>query len=484
MTSTSLQKGGNLSLTRLFPESAEFYVALGWSPSGHAAGMEVDTSAFVLAANGKVREDEDFVFYNNPRSPKGFVELLKHAEVAGGEDAQVFRVDLAASPREAERIAFAVTIHEGQARRQHFGVLNSAWARVVEPSSRTELVRFELPLGESTETAMIFCEIYRRGGEWKFRAIGQGYAGGLEPMARDYGVDVAEESAAPAGPSAPSVPPPAAPSAAPPPAASAPPTEPAPEPAGEHQVRLEKRVVQLEKRDPGLVSLVKKAGTQLAQYGLQYHQAKVALCLDISGSMHGLYRKGSIDTLVRRVLALGFRFDDDGEIDVFLFGKGAYYAGVVTADNYQTFVKKMLKQYPLEGGTAYGAVMKLVREHYRNGAVSEKLPVYVMFATDGDTSDRSQSEQQIKEASQEPIFWQFMAIGTPPEERKGFFSRLLGADFQFLQHLDTMRNRFIDNANFFLVRDPAEPSDEELIALMMAEYPAWLTAARVKGLLR
>ena len=483
MTSTLLQKGGNLSLTRLLSESVECYVALGWSPAGRAAGMEIDASAFVLAANGKVREDDDFVFYNNPRSPKGFVELLEQPEVAGGEDAQVFRVNLAASPEQAERIAFTVTIHEGQARQQHFAMLNSAWARVVATSSRTELVRFELPLGESAETAMIFCEIYRRGDEWKFRAIGQGYVGGLEPLARNYGVDVAEESAAPAGTAAPSISSQAPPATASPSASGSSP-EPAPEPASEHQVRLEKRVVQLEKRDPRLVSLVKKTGTQLAQYGLQYHQAKVALCLDISGSMHGLYRKGSIDTLVRRVLALGFRFDDDGEIDVFLFGKGAYYAGVVTADNYQTFVKKMLKQYPLEGGTAYGAVMKLVREYYRNGTVSGKLPVYVMFATDGDTSDRAQSEQQIKEASQEPIFWQFMAIGTPPEERKGFFSRLLGSDFQFLQYLDTMHNRFIDNANFFLVRDPAEPSDEQLIELMMAEYPTWLTAARVKGLLR
>lgn len=464
MAGTVLQSGGNLSLTRLSPGIAKIYVALGWSPRT-IAGMEVDASAFVLAANGKVRGDQDLVFYNNPSTREGSVEALSDARVAGGDDAQVFALDLSRIPNEIQKIAFTVTIHEGQAQGQHFGRLNSAWARVVDAASSTELVRFELPLAGTLETAMIFCEVYRHGSDWKFRAVGQGYVGGLEPLAREYGVDVAQtatESAVPAS--------------------TPPPTTAVPAPS-EHRVRLEKRVVNLEKKDPGLVSLVKRAGVQLKKHGLEEHQAKVALCLDISASMQGLYRKGSIDELVRRVLALGFRFDDDGEIDVFLFGKDAHHAGTVTADNYKTFVRDMLRRYPLEGGTRYGEVMQMVREHYRSDPSFGLIPVYVMFATDGDTADRQQSERQMMEAAREGIFWQFMAIGEPPE-KKGFFGRLLSSDFQFLIHLDTMRNRFIDNANFFLVRDPAEPSDEELYGLMMAEYPSWLKAARAKGLLR
>jgi stress response protein SCP2 len=489
MSNKSLQKGGNIALTGTVPGLSEIYVGLGWSPR-NISGMEVDASAFVLDARQRVRGDDDLVFYNNPRTREGSVEALSDPGVAGGDDVQVFSLNLRGIPDVIHRIAFTVTIHEGQDKSQNFAMLNSAWARVVNKASGAEIVRFELPLAGTLETAMIFCEVYRHGSDWKFRAVGQGFVGGLEPLAKHYGVDVADEPDVPTSPSPsassqtptpPSVPPSRKPAT--PPEPSSAPTETA-QTLSEHAIRLEKRIINLQKQDPKLVSLVKKTGVQLEKYGLEQHQAKVALCLDISGSMHALYKKGSIDTLVRRVLALGFRFDDDGEIDVFLFGKDAYHAGSVNTDNYQTFVRDMLKRYNLEGGTAYGKVMQMIREYYRIQPNFGHIPVYVMFTTDGDTSDRPQSERQIIEAAREGIFWQFMAIGTPPQERKGFFSRILGSDFQFLEHLDTMRNRFLDNANFFLVQDPAEPSDEELIQLMMAEYPDWLRAARAKGLLR
>jgi len=498
MTSTTLQKGGNIGLNKLAPGITDINVALGWTPND-TVGMEVDGSAFLLAADGKVRGDQDLVFYNNPRSSDGSVQVITESNRLDAKDTQLFELNLNAIPDAIQKIAFTVTIHEGQERQQNFGMLNSAWARIVNAADQAELARFELPLAGTPETAMIFCEVYRHSGEWKFRAVGQGYVGGLEPLAISYGIDVAEDSAetsaAPPQPStAPTPPPPvAAPTPLPSSPTPPPPTEPSPPPAdepapspvqSEHGVRLEKRLVNLEKKDPQLVSLVKKVGVQLERFGLEQHQAKVALCLDISGSMHSLFRKGSVNTLVTRVLALGLRFDDDGEIDVFLFGKGAYHAGTVNSDNYQTFVKETLRRHPLEAGTAYGKVIEMVRNHYRDQPGFGQVPVYVMFATDGDTSDRPQTEKQIVEASQEGLFWQFMAIGSPPGEKKGFFSKLLSTDFSFLEYLDTMRNRFIDNASFFLVRDPAEPSDEELVKLMMSEYPSWLRGARAKGLLR
>ncbi|MEE4378546.1 MAG: TerD family protein [Candidatus Competibacteraceae bacterium] len=506
MTSTTLQKGGNIGLNKVAPGITHINVALGWTPND-TPGMEVDGSAFLLAVDGKVRGDQDLVFYNNPRSSDGSVQVISESNRLDAQDTQLFELNLNAIPDAIQKIAFTVTIHEGQERQQNFGMLSSAWARVINAADQAELARFELPLAGTPETAMIFCEVYRHSGEWKFRAVGQGYVGGLEPLAISYGIDVAEDSAeasaAPPQPPSSPTPSPAAstpptPSTAapttPPPSSTPPPSaETSPPPSAEpvlppvqseHGVRLEKRLVNLEKKDPQLVSLVKKVGVQLEKFGLEQHQAKVALCLDISGSMHGLYRKGSVNTLVTRVLALGLRFDDDGEIDVFLFGKGAYHAGTVNSDNYQTFVSDMLRRHPLEAGTAYGKVIEQVRNHYRDQPGFGQVPVYVMFATDGDTSDRPQTEQQIVAASQEGIFWQFMAIGTPPGEKKGFFSKLLSTDFSFLEYLDTMRNRFIDNASFFLVRDPAEPSDEELVKLMMAEYPTWLRGARSKGLLR
>lgn len=458
--SHSLQAGGNVALAKLAPGLSRVRVALGWRPQGQS-GMEVDASAFVLAADDKVRGDEDMVFYNNPQSRDGSVRVTEP-----GSDAQAFELDLAAIPSEINKIAFTVTIHEGQLRRQSFSLLEAAWARVLNPADGQELCRFELPLTGKAETAMIFCQVYRHGPEWKFRAVGQGFVGGLGPLAMSFGINVAEE-------------------AAPPPAAPVSSLPPAPPPASnEHGVRLEKRIISLEKKDPKLVSLVKNAGVQLAKHGLESHQARVALCLDISGSMHGLYRKGSIDELVRRVLALGFRFDDDGEIDVFLFGANAHQAGTVNAENYKTFVSDMQRRYPLEGGTHYGKVIEMVREYYHRRPGFGQVPVYVMFTTDGDTQDRATTEREMMDASREAIFWQFMAIGEAPGGRKGFFSRLLSPDFGFLNHLDTMSGRFLDNANFFLVRDPAEPSDEQLYDMMMAEYPGWLKQAREKGVLR
>jgi len=459
MTTTQLQKGANTALTGQRPGLSTVQVSLGWRPA-QPPGMEVDASAFALTDTDKVRGDGDLVFYNNPRSPEGFLETMP--STVGG-DIQAFRIRFGAAPAQIQKIAFTVTIHEGQNRQQNFGMLEAAWVRVLDGESGEEIARFELPLADTPETAMIFCEVYRHREDWKFRAVGQGFVGGLAPLATYFGIDVAEAAAPPAPP---------------------PPAEALPTASEERRVRLEKRVVDLEKKDPALVSLVKRAGVQLEKRGLHGHQAKVALALDISGSMHNLYRKGSIDELVRRVLALGFLFDDDGEIDVFLFGSGAYHYGGVNTDNYHTFVKDMLRQHQLEGGTHYGKVMALIRNHYRQQPNFGEIPVYVMFATDGDTLDREESESQIREAAREGIFWQFMAIGTPPGEQKGFFGRLFSSDFRFLEYLDTMEDRFLDNANFFLVRDPAEPSDEALYERLMAEYPQWLAAARERGLIR
>jgi len=288
---------------------------------------------------------------------------------------------------------------------------------------------------------MILGELYLRGGQWKFRAVGQGFDGGLAPLARSFGIDVAEEAPAPkAGPS------------------------------------LEKRLIDLEKRDPQLVSLVKKVQVNLAKHSLPVDRAKVALCLDISGSMHSLYKSGKIDQLVQRIMALGFRFDDDGRIDVFLFGTAARNFGELGVDDYRSFTADMLARHPLEPGTYYGLVMERIRAHYANQHDFGTLPVYVMFVTDGGTGDARRSETQIKEASAEPIFWQFMAIGKARAGSKSTRKRL-PSGFEFLEHLDAMPGRVIDNANFFCVADPAELADEELYELLMSEYPAWLKAA-------
>lgn len=456
--SKSLQPGANTAIGNI----PAVLIGLSWEPRSQA-GLEVDGSAFALKASGKVPSDAFLVFYNNSRSPDGSLQLLKGSPTAGDEDAQVFSVNFASVPAEIERITFCVTIHEAASRKQSFGTLKAATARLIDPASKAEIARFELPLVGSAETAMIFCEIYRRNAEWKFRAVGQGFVGGLAPLATSFGVNITADEAA-------------GPSSAPAPVAAP--------PQSVHLVNLEKRLVSLEKKDPGLVSLAKKAAVSLEKKGLLDHQAKVALCLDISASMTSLYNSGAIDELVRRILALGLRFDDDGQIDVFLFGTGAHAYGSVGASNYSDFVKAVRRRYPLEGGTNYGKVMKMIRQHYKGGAENGRVPVYVMFVTDGDTQDTQESERQIRDAARESIFWQFMAIGKMKSSSSGFFARMLSSDFAFLSKLDTMSGRVVDNANFFQVENPRDPTDEQLYDLLMAEYPQWLKAAKSAGVLR
>jgi stress response protein SCP2 len=475
MTSAiSLQRGANVALRGERGAVARIQVALSWQPRGD---LEIDASAFLLTASNKVRDDRDMVFYNNARSREGAVQLLEGA-AAGGDGARVFQLDLANLPATVERVAFAATLDETTRRGRTFGHLSAFQVQVRDADAGTEIARFDLPLAGAREVALILAEVYRRSAEWKFRAVGQGFNGGLAPLAIQYGIDVAEEPTA-APPSRPAPPP----APTPPPQPVAAPPVPSPAPSAQ-RLNLEKRLVDLAKKDATLVNLAKKAAISLEKKGLLDHRAKVALCLDISVSMSGFYRSGAIATLIQRILALGLRFDDDGEIDVFLFGANAHDYGTVGAEDYRDFVPAMQRRYPLEGGTNYGKVIALIRRHYRRDLQAGQQPVYVMFVTDGETQDRTESERQIRDASHEPIFWQFMALGQSKAQAKGFFRRLLASDFQFLTYLDEMPGRLIDNANFFQVADPNEPSDEELYDLLMGEYPQWLAAARQQGLLR
>jgi stress response protein SCP2 len=448
---TVLQRGANTSLAGA--STSKVLVALGWGQL--PAGFEVDASTFLLKSDSKVRGDADMIFYNNPRNAENSVEALTNAAAAGGADAQVFELDLAQMPQTIEKVAFTVTIDQAKARGQSFGQLTSAYARVVDPAAKAELARFELPLAGTSEAALVFAEVYRRNGVWKFRAVGQGFNGGLAPLAQSYGIDVADDAPAAAN---------RAPAAAP--------------TRNSRLVNLEKKLISLERKDPQLVSLTKNAAVSLEKKGLLEHQAKVALCLDISGSMSHLYSSGAVAALVQRVLALALRFDDDGDIDVFLFGKDPYEYGAVDAGSYRDFVPNMRGRYALEGGTYYGKAVKMIREHYAGDASFGHLPVYVMFVTDGDTMDNAVTEKQLKEASREAIFWQFMAIG---EKKRGLFGS--GASFPFLEKLDNLKGLAVDNANFFQVESPTAPSDEEMYDLLMDEYPDWLKAARKKGIL-
>ncbi|MER7288960.1 TerD family protein, partial [Streptomyces lydicus] len=190
--SVALTKGGNVSLSKQAPGLTAVTVGLGWQVGGTGGpGYDLDASALLCDGTGKVLSDEHFVFFNNLRSPDGSVRHSGSDPVggSGGDDEQI-QVDLTAVPAEVAKIVFPVSLYEAEQRRQNFGQVRSAHIRVTDRETGTEIARYDLRGAAAAETAMVFGELYRHGAEWKFRAVGQGYASGLAGIAQDFGVDV------------------------------------------------------------------------------------------------------------------------------------------------------------------------------------------------------------------------------------------------------------------------------------------------------
>lgn len=188
----SLNKGGNLSLSKTDPSLNQVLIGLGWDARAtDGADFDLDASAFLLAANDKVRGETDFIFYNQTRSPEGSVEHTGDNRTGEGDgDDEAVKINLAKVPADVQKIAITVTIHDAESRGQNFGQVQNAFIRVVNDQTNVKIVRFDLNEDYSTETAMIFGELYRHNGEWKFRAVGQGYNGGLRAMCGQYGISI------------------------------------------------------------------------------------------------------------------------------------------------------------------------------------------------------------------------------------------------------------------------------------------------------
>lgn len=188
----SLLKGQNVSLTKQDPGLRQIQIGLGWNlRRTDGAAFDLDASVFLLNDQERVLSDRHFVFYNNLQDPSGAVALSGDNRDGQGEgDDERAHVDLSRLPPEVAKLAFVVTIHDAEARRQNFGQVNSAFIRAVNASTGQELARYDLTEDASLETAMVFGELYRHGAEWKFKALGQGYAGGLAAVAQAYGISL------------------------------------------------------------------------------------------------------------------------------------------------------------------------------------------------------------------------------------------------------------------------------------------------------
>ena len=190
--SVTLQKGGNVSLDKVAPGMTKIHVGLGWDErSTGGQDFDLDASVFLLNEAGKARSDSDFIFYNNLKSSCG--SIIHEGDNRTGEgdgDDESVKVALPKVPADVAKISLTVTIHEAQARKQNFGQVSNAFIRLVNDETNEEVARYDLSEDYSIETAMIFGEIYRHNGEWKFKAIGQGYEGGLKALAMGFDIAI------------------------------------------------------------------------------------------------------------------------------------------------------------------------------------------------------------------------------------------------------------------------------------------------------
>ncbi|HPE73730.1 MAG TPA: VWA domain-containing protein [Candidatus Competibacter sp.] len=216
-----------------------------------------------------------------------------------------------------------------------------------------------------------------------------------------------------------------------------------------------------------IVDLGKKAAFAANKHGIEGQRAQVVLVLDISASMNALYKTGVVQHVIERILGLAVNFDDDGQIDLLLFGTNAYRLPPVTLDEIEDYVERViLSQYKIREATNYAPPLRLIRDQYPQ---PQPAPVFVIFLTDGGNADKPASADALRELSAQAVFVQFVGIGKE--------------DFPFLHKLDALPGRVIDNAGFMHVNDLSAIKDAELYDRLLNEFPHWLEAARRQGLL-
>lgn len=228
-------------------------------------------------------------------------------------------------------------------------------------------------------------------------------------------------------------------------------------------INLEKKAaINLRKESVNKICLTKKTLGDI--------KARVVFAIDYSGSMDHLYYNGKVQEIVERILPVALRFDDDGTMGVWMFENGYRRLPDIGMDNFDGYVRKEIMKHHM-GGTRYSGVINDICKQYINKEPSD-IPTYVVFITDGDCfdSDKKASEEAIRNAAKYNIFWQFVGIGP--------------AEFNFLEELDDLKGRFLDNADFFSLNDISKISDEELYKRILNEFDSWVPQARAKGMIK
>ncbi|MFF1646613.1 VWA domain-containing protein [Streptomyces sp. NPDC058240] len=461
---TILSKGANVPVA-----ASAVRAVLDWSAGSGVP--DVDASALLLTGGGRVRSDEDFVFYNQPRHASGAVS---HVGKRPGSDS--LDVHLGALGPDVERVALCASADGGT-----FGQVPGLCLRLLDSASGAELARFDITA--ATETALVGGELYRRDGGWKFRAVGQGYTSGLAGLATDFGISVDEEQPAAGSGSRPVT----APDPAPAPSPDASPVH----ARGGSRPRLAKGEENLPVDMRERLSLRKQQVlVSLSKHGVPELRARVVLVLDASGSMGGLYRRGTVAGVTERMVAVAAQLDDDGEMQAWTFASNPARLPDLAVGDLPEWLRLHVRV-----GQTYGfgrrkpprglvpgqidmravgiqneeqKVIAEVRAFVRDHPVPD--PTLVLFFSDGGVHRNQEIEQELRAAAEEPVFWQFVGLGS--------------SQYGVLERFDTMPGRRVDNVGFFAVDDIERISDQELYDRVLSEFPSWLRAARQAGILR
>ncbi len=419
-----VERGTRQNLEKLFDISQPVKVTL--KISGKAT---YDFSCFGVDDKNKLSDDRYMIFYNQTQSPRG---EIRYNEISNGAE---FVIDLDTLPSTIQKLVFTASIDGA-------GTMGeiSNHELTIEQSQREKISAQFIGKDFQNEKAITSLEIYRKN-DWRFQVVARGFDGGLDKILEFYGGEQIQE-------------------------------EVKPEPPKPKKISLEKKI---QEGAPKLISLVKPLKAEIEKRNLQETVAKVALVMDISGSMHSSYQNGAVQEIVNKILPIAVQFDDDGELDFWYFGSRFERRPSVNMGNYQNAVptdwQKIMNK--IGGGTNALSVMNDVISEYEHS----NLPAYVIFITDGAISN--DTKDAVIRSSKMPIFWQFVGIGN---SSSGFFGRIFGG-YGMLEKLDTLSGRYVDNTNFFALDDFQHVDNSELYGRLLNEFPNWLKAARNKGII-
>ncbi|MFN8576593.1 MAG: VWA domain-containing protein [Candidatus Sericytochromatia bacterium] len=458
-----LFKGEKVSLNKI-SYSKNFIIDINYiSPLDY----DIDSTVLMLSSKNKLEEEDDFIFYNNPISNCKSVEIVESPNVK-----KKIIISLNNIPDKISRLMFVSTIDNGDEQDKRFNNIKDFNIKVSD--NNQNLISYTIK-DLTRETAVILIEIYKHNNEWKLQATGNGFNSGLSAILKEYGSEKVQVQD----------------------------NEPINSIDNLQKVEIKHNIIEdqtinnrgvsLSKNPVGNIDFVKKhherfnlAKKEVETIGLNNLKANVVLVMDISASMTFLFSKGVVQDTFDRILPLAMQFDNDGIIDVWLFDDKCINSKVsYTLMNRENYVKEEIeKKYPLGYGTQYAPVINSVASKYGN---SNEI-TYVLFFTDGDCGDHTQTEKAIINSSNKPIFWKFVGLGgNKPRDpnKKGFFNKFisLSSGFSFLEKLDNLDGRFIDNADFFHIYKINEMSDIELYKNLLEELPQWLISAKTHNLL-